>query len=153
MPEISISEAAKRAGISRQKLYENYINKGRISVSKNVKGKPCIDTSEILRVFGELKNIDTSDTNSDNESDIKLQPENKDDNTPFLTLRLEVERLRAENAGLQALADERKSRIEEQRERIQGLEVRLLEDKREQKPEEPPMPAGFWNRVKAVFAP
>jgi hypothetical protein len=59
MPEISISEAAKRAGISRQKLYENYINKGRISVSKNAKGRPCIDTSEILRVFGELKNIDT----------------------------------------------------------------------------------------------
>jgi len=153
MPEISISEAAKRAGISRQKLYENYINKGKVSVSKNEKGKPCIDTSEILRVFGELKNIDTRDTNSDSESDSKLQAENEGDNTPFLTLRLEVERLRAENTGLLALADERKSRIEEQRERIKGLEVRLLENKRESKPEEPPVPAGFWKRVKSVFAP
>jgi len=91
MPEISISEAAKRAGISRQKLYENYINKGKISVSKNVKGKPCIDTSEILRVFGKLKDIDTDDTNSDSESDTKLQSKNEGDDTPFLALRLEVE--------------------------------------------------------------
>jgi hypothetical protein len=70
-----------------------------------------------------------------------------------LTLRLEVERLRAENAGLLALADERKSRIEEQKERIKGLEVRLLEDKREVKEEAPPVPTGFWKRVKSVFAP
>jgi DNA-binding transcriptional MerR regulator len=148
MPEISISEAAKRAGISRQKLYKNYINKGKISVSENPKGKPCIDTSEILRVFGELKNIDT---NLDSKSDIRLQPENRGDSTQFLTLQLEVERLRAENAGLQALSEERKSRIEEQRERIKGLEVRLLEDKRDVK-EAPSRHIGFWSRLKSVFA-
>ena len=55
MAQVSISEAARLAGISRGSLYKSYIKKGVISVSADLAGKKFIDTSELLRVFGELK--------------------------------------------------------------------------------------------------
>ena len=61
MAKVSISKAAKLAGVSRTAFYKSYINKGLISTSRDEAGKKCIDTSEILRVFGELK-MDTVDS-------------------------------------------------------------------------------------------
>ena len=55
MAQVSISEAARLAGISRGGLYKSYLKKGVISVSTDSSGKKFIDTSELLRVFGELK--------------------------------------------------------------------------------------------------
>lgn len=55
MAQVSISEAARLAGISRGGLYKTYLNKGVISVSTDSAGKKFIETSELLRVFGELK--------------------------------------------------------------------------------------------------
>ena len=55
MAQVSISEAARLAGISRGSLYKTYISKGTISVSADSAGKKFIETSELLRVFGELK--------------------------------------------------------------------------------------------------
>jgi hypothetical protein len=49
--KVSISEAARIAGISRQHLYTKYINPGLISVEKDSQGKPHIDTAELIRVF------------------------------------------------------------------------------------------------------
>jgi hypothetical protein len=58
MAKVTITDAAKLAGISRAHLYNKYINTGVISISKDHRDRPYIDTSEILRVFGEL--LDTS---------------------------------------------------------------------------------------------
>ena len=55
MAKVSITAAAKLAGVSRSTLYRSYIDKGLLSVSKDQKGKRCIDTSELLRVFGGLQ--------------------------------------------------------------------------------------------------
>ena len=55
MAKVSISKAAKLAGVSRTALYKSYINKGLLSTSRDDAGKKCIDTSEILRVFGKLQ--------------------------------------------------------------------------------------------------
>lgn len=57
MALISISEAAKRAGISRAHLYKQYINTGLISVNREDTSNPRIDTSELLRVFGSLQSL------------------------------------------------------------------------------------------------
>ena len=57
MAKVSISAAAKIAGISRSNFYKNYIKKGKISVSKDHQGRPHIDTSEVLRVFGVLQGV------------------------------------------------------------------------------------------------
>ena len=67
MAILSISAAAKAAGISRQSMY-NHINGGTISVTVDNSGKKGVDLSEILRVFGEIKPItqgaDLSDENA-----------------------------------------------------------------------------------------
>lgn len=55
MAKVSISEAARLAGISRQHLYKKYITPGLLTVEKDDDSSPMIDTSELLRVFGELK--------------------------------------------------------------------------------------------------
>ncbi|HUW51547.1 MAG TPA: hypothetical protein VMV75_11090 [Sulfuricella sp.] len=55
MAKVSISEAARLAGISRQHLYKRYITPGLLTVEKDGDSSPMIDTSELLRVFGELK--------------------------------------------------------------------------------------------------
>ena len=66
MAKLSITAAAKLAGVSRSTLYRAYIEKGLLSVSKDQKGKRCIETSELLRVFGTLQGEteqgDTSDS-------------------------------------------------------------------------------------------
>lgn len=64
MATLSISEAARLAGISRNHLYKKYINEGLISVTTD-NNKPCIDVSELLRVFPNAK-INTDDKSPEN---------------------------------------------------------------------------------------
>lgn len=54
MSQVNITKAAKLAGITRQYLHSHYIKQGRISVTQDKDGKPQIDISEIIRVFGKL---------------------------------------------------------------------------------------------------
>lgn len=54
MALVSISEAARLAGVARSHFYKAYVDTGVISVSKDLQGKRKIDTSEIMRVFGVL---------------------------------------------------------------------------------------------------
>jgi hypothetical protein len=65
MPTVSISKAAKLAGISRTHFYRKYLNNGIISISKDKSGKPSIDTSELIRVFGTLQEDDKNITFGD----------------------------------------------------------------------------------------
>ncbi|SEF14570.1 MULTISPECIES: DNA-binding protein [Pseudomonadota] len=53
MAIVSISEAARLAGRSR-KTIQRYVSDGRISLSQRDAGRSGIDTSELVRVFGEL---------------------------------------------------------------------------------------------------
>jgi hypothetical protein len=55
MAKVTISEAARLVGVARQNLYKNYINEGKISIERDHLGKPKIDTSELIRVFGEIR--------------------------------------------------------------------------------------------------
>ncbi len=52
---VTITEAAKLAGISRTHLYRKYVKTGAISLSCDDKGAKCIDTAELLRVFNRLQ--------------------------------------------------------------------------------------------------
>lgn len=54
MPKVNISEAARMARKSRSHLYEKYINSGAITVETDREGRKVIDTSELIRVFGDL---------------------------------------------------------------------------------------------------
>jgi YD repeat-containing protein len=58
MSLLNISEASKTTGKSRATLYK-YIKDGRLSTVQDNDGQKKIDTSELLRVFGELVSNDT----------------------------------------------------------------------------------------------
>lgn len=71
MNKLTVSQAAKLIGISRQHLYKKYINTGILSTIKEF-DKLFIEFSELLRVFPDIS-IDTSNDN------------NLDNNLQFLT--------------------------------------------------------------------
>ena len=106
MSLLSISEAAQAAGVSRQTLYKVYIKTGKISVNRADPKKPTVDTSEILRVFGEIKPIAQGAALGDG----KMAP--LDQSAAIIA------ELRAENAGL-------KTRINDLSDHIQTLKAEL----------------------------
>jgi len=53
MAQVSISEAARLTGKSRKTLH-TYISSGKLTKVTDNQGKPKIDTSELIRVFGNL---------------------------------------------------------------------------------------------------
>ena len=61
MAKVSISEAARLAGVARSNFYTTYIKKGRISVSRDAQGRKFIDTTELIRVFPDI-NIEHQDS-------------------------------------------------------------------------------------------
>lgn len=55
MALVSISEAARLVRKSRSALYRTYIDTGRLSVAQDsATGRPVVDTSELIRVFGAI---------------------------------------------------------------------------------------------------
>lgn len=86
----SISEAASLAGVTRRTIYR-YIKSGKLSASVTGDGKSIIDTSELLRVFGELSQRNQTEVHTGSQ---EKQPEYV---TLLLTeisqMRLEIERL------------------------------------------------------------
>lgn len=54
MAQLTVRDAALRAGVSRQTMFR-YIEQGRISATNNRAGQKQIEVSELLRVFGELQ--------------------------------------------------------------------------------------------------
>jgi hypothetical protein len=76
MNKLTVSQAAKLIGISRQHLYKKYINTGVLSTIKEF-DKLFIEFSELLRVFPDI----SIDTSNDNNLDNNLQfftPKNDD---------------------------------------------------------------------------
>lgn len=55
MALVSISEAARLVRKSRSTLYKTYIETGKLSVGQDsATGRPVVDTSELIRVFGAI---------------------------------------------------------------------------------------------------
>lgn len=130
MPYVNLTKAAKLAGISRSYFHTNYIKTGKITVDRSEPKNPKIDTSEILRVFGELTEHLTPEPE-------KVQFLTPQKNTELL---VENERLKAELEGAKALIEAKNEQIqreiqstEEARSRALSAENQykaLLEDKR-----------------------
>ena len=58
---VHIQEAAKLAGKSRKTLYR-HIASGKLSVTRHSEGVTQVETSELLRVYGALKEMTQNDT-------------------------------------------------------------------------------------------
>lgn len=136
MARVSITEAARLAGIGRSSLYQTYINKGAISVSKDSAGKKFIETSELLRVFGELTGNTTEQT-----PDIQSQTVERAEVltvTPIETAKdIEIKMLREQLKK----SEQREQWLQSQ---VQGLTdtMKLLEAPK--KPDHPRLWYQFW---------
>lgn len=118
---VNITKAAKLAGIGRETLYKNYISKGKVSVSRDERNRPVIDTSELLRVFGSLQGVEatphTTPTtpqqptpNNTHLDHTTLHPKNTE-------LLEQLAQLKAENSQLKERLEESKEQLEESKER------------------------------------
>ncbi len=128
MAKVNLSEAASLANVARSTLY-SYIRSGKISVEKDSIGRPQIDTSELIRVFGVLQ---------DNIKDTEITQD-------VVTIQSEISALRAENEALREMLRIREEQLREHqeleswlRQRLDSLEARLLPG---------PSTKSWWKRV------
>lgn len=148
--QVTISRAAKMAGVSRATIY-NDIDSGTLSVERGAKDRKMINIAELERVYKTLQNPD-SDDGSKGVKSVSIRKEPVKSNNPnqiaVLQERLEAERSHAEN--LQKLLDKEqeerrreregakefeeyfKTQLENQRESIKNF-TKLLEDQRSSK--------------------
>lgn len=144
MALVSISYAAKYAGMSRTQLYRGYLKKGKISTVTDGDKTPKIDTSELLRVFGESK--ESSSNGAATVHNVPLRPV-----TPSKT-DTESTILRQKVKHLEELLQEKEKRLQEKDERISELRqaIAVISYKPESVPVEPqpqPVKRGFFARL------
>jgi hypothetical protein len=125
---LALADAAKAAGCSRQHLYR-LVSKGKLSAVLRADGTRGIDTSELLRVFGQLAQPATGEVTGDS----RLGDNRRQQVTAPVTGRLEVMEveLRAAQDALR-VADERLREAQAREERLLELvaaQTRLLEHK------------------------
>ena len=126
MAQVNITQAAKLAGVARTTLYNTYIKAGKITVTKDRSGHKCIDTSELLRVFGELQNDEAVqlDNTLERPTGQPLTPD-----VVQIEQAVHLAKLETENDMLKAMIDELKEQRSLDREQIQNLSTKLLEHK------------------------
>jgi len=107
MPLLTVTEAAKAAGVSRTTLYEK-IKGGELSRNADKQ----IDTADLLRVFGELRTEDSKQTPTEH-----VQPES----TMSTELLDMVQAKDAELNDLRSKLDDTERRLNEQREAARAL--------------------------------
>ena len=145
MAQLSISDAAKLVERDRKTLYR-LIKEGRLSATQDATGARQVETSELLRVFGEIKQPETlSETPRDSRATVSMrQHETPNETVRVALLEAELRHARdllAEKATLLAAKD---SQIEDLRN-----SVRLLEGPRQAAPD--PTPKGFWTKPRKLF--
>lgn len=139
MARVNVSRAIELAGVSRSTFYSSYIKQGRVTVSRDSAGKKYIDTSELLRVFGELKETepDTPNTQPNSSTEHPTEQLRTPDKTEPNSLLLELEKLKLERQNLKERLSAAQEREQWYKKQIDTLTdtMRLLEDQRpRQKP-------------------
>lgn len=117
MAQVSISEAARLTGKSRKTLH-TYISNGKLTKVTDAKGKPKIDTSELIRVFGELSKPKETVTSQCNLSQ-EVTPEAVTINSA------EIDHLKQEVAFLRELLAEKDKRNEDLKHALLLIESKL----------------------------
>jgi 4-aminobutyrate aminotransferase-like enzyme len=114
VPLLSITEAARLFGKSRTTLYK-YNKSGMLSFVSDTDGRPAVDLSEMLRVFGAVQNTTVHDEHREHQETVNL-------NAEHLALEAKVaalqEIVRRQDALL-AKAEEREQWLQERLERSQ----------------------------------
>ena len=115
---VNISQGSKLAGISRDTFYKNYINKGKVSTTRDNRNRPMVDTSEILRVFGVLQEVaGITDTSIQNQSQTYSEEIHPVHNQAPPDTFAQLAQLQAENTQLRERLTEARERESEAKER------------------------------------
>lgn len=99
MAKLTITQAIEQSGISRTHFYTHYIKKGLISVSED-SGKKFIDSSELVRVFPNLKSEQSPNVQVQTESHTPEQTKSEQSELVSV-LREQVAELKADKEFLQ----------------------------------------------------
>ena len=135
---LSISEAARRAGVARSTLYEMKL-RGDISFTQSASGKQGIELSELSRVFPHVVSpMPTEPTQDDNNSKPSAE-------SAIRALQEKVERLE------QALSEEKTRGIKSE-ERVDLL-LRLTQEQSKQLLLTHQNPQGFFQRLLGAMKP
>ena len=89
MARLTISDAIKQSGVARSTFYRKYVKQGIISVTEH-DGKKYIDSSELVRVFPDLK----SETPSNSVKKENETPSNSVEHLENTLLKAEIKLLR-----------------------------------------------------------
>lgn len=117
MNKVTITEAARLAGISRQHLYRGFINTGKISVIKD-NDKSVIEISELLRVFPDAKIVTTNSDITPQHETIRNDNVTSDNSELVTILKIQL-----------AEAKEREEWLKQQIDELRHQQNNLLEDK------------------------
>lgn len=120
MAWVTVRQATKLTGKSRSSLYRD-MAKGRLSYRVEVDGGRAVDTSELIRVYGEIRQNETHDRDG-----LRLPDENE--KLVSEALVAEIKALREEVAGL----------------RQEMRSMRLLENKQETAEAPAETPRRWW---------
>jgi len=127
MAIVSISEAARLVQKSRTTLYR-YIKEGKLSTCTDKNNAEGIDTSELIRVFGEIRltAIEQSrlNTNEHNVTESICSNEHIELNNIILQQSFEIENLKQKIEFLEILLKEKISMVEEKEKRLLLLEYK-----------------------------
>lgn len=126
MAKLNISQAAKASGKSRSTI-QRHIKNGKLSTSQGAAGNIEVDTAELLRVFGELKQNDTPLLHVSDALKCGRKPQHDTGvSVAIETLKRELERAQEREVWLQKQVDERDDKIKRLEERNEHLITRLL---------------------------
>jgi len=167
MPIVSISEAAELTGKTRRTI-QRHVASGKLSRSVASSGRIGVDTSELIRTYGQLTSHDVNTTMSQSVIPNVTYKNDKKDTEHLLKLEHELSIVKIE------LEAERR-RVQDKQETIDSLKtaLKLLEYRQEKTetiplketqiaseppqntptdPIEPPTPStSFWNGFKKLF--
>ena len=168
MAKLTAAQALKLLDVSKATLYRD-MNGGKVSYEIDKKGRKVIDTAELARVYGELKNPETKETVSQNgskkrhetdetvsllkekivslEAQIETAKElenelrqDKQELREMLKIEQQKTKLMLEDKRERQKTEDNQPQWEEKLTSILENQTRLLEDKRERK-------RGFWSRI------
>jgi len=93
MAKLTITEAIKRSPVGRSQFYAKYVEGGLITISVDGSGKKYVESSELLRCFGEMKGILSDSSSESSPVDLKSDNTGHDDNEQLEVIKLLKEQL------------------------------------------------------------
>ncbi len=151
MAKLTITQSAKAAGIGRATLYR-HIKEGKLSCEIDRKGQKIIDTAELIRVYGEIRDTEISHENLKRHETEQSETNETLDKTGVLQQKVEyleeqVKELRKDKEDLQKDKEASRKREEGFLDVIKKQQALLLPPGDTEKAGKKTSKTGFFGRL------